>query len=85
MLKQLLLVFLAAAGITLIVFGLCLTYSSRFFRYWYKGRDLQNKSDDYYMARYWTGQRSVLAGFGLVILYILYNEKLARYLMSIFY
>jgi hypothetical protein len=85
MLKQILLLILPIAGIGLMVFGCLLTYSDRFFRYWYSDRDFSNEPNKYLMARYWAGSHGALSGFGLIAMYILFNEKLARYLMSFFY
>jgi hypothetical protein len=82
MLKQTLLLCLPIAGVGLMIFGSLLSYSDRFFKYWYPSRTFSPQSADYFMARYWTGSRVAVSGFGLIAMYVLFNEKLARYLMS---
>lgn len=84
MIKQLLISFLPFIGVVLIIWGALMTYSERFSNYWYKNRDFSKSPRKYIIARYWAGSRSVLAGFAMLVIYVLYNESLARSLMSLF-
>ena len=57
--NEILLLLLPVVGTYFIITGCLLTYSDRYFKYWYGNEEFSKESFRYYMARYWTGQRSV--------------------------
>lgn len=84
MVRSFLLMLLPVAGIGMIVFSCLLAYNERFFNYWYSDRDFSKEPNKYFMAKYWASTHGVLFGMGLIFVYILYNEKAAKYLIALF-